>query len=55
MLLFILISIPDEFNFTPDTYSDCVKIEKIVDYLYKTESIVSPKKPEDTKENKKTN
>ena len=35
LLLFILISIPDEFNFTNDTYNDCVIIEKIADYLYK--------------------
>lgn len=54
-LLFVMISIPDEFNFTNNIYNDCVRIERIVDYLYKTESLVSPKKPVNGKENNNTN
>ena len=53
MLLFVLISIPDEFNFSSDIYNDCVRIEKLIDYLYKTENIVSPKKPIDGEQNNK--
>ncbi len=55
MLLFILISIPDEFNFSNNIYNDCVKIEKLIDYLYKTESLVSPKKLVDGDQYNKAN
>lgn len=53
ILFNVLICIPDEFNFTNDIYNDCVRIEQIVDYLYKTESIVLPNELKDTEENKK--
>ena len=52
MLLFILISIPDKITFTDNIYNDCVKIENLIDYLYKTESVISPDNLEDTKQDK---
>lgn len=48
-LFYILISIPDKFVFTNNTYDDCVKLEKLIEYLYKTENIVSPENLVDTK------
>ncbi|MBP3766645.1 MAG: hypothetical protein J6G98_05640 [Bacilli bacterium] len=50
-LFYILISIPDKIEFTDNTYNDCVKIENLIDYLYKTESIISPENLKDTKQN----
>lgn len=50
-LLFILMSLPDRIEFISDEYACCMKVSKMVDYIYKTESIISPyyTKKEETK------
>lgn len=48
-LFYILISIPDKIEFTDNIYNDCIKIEKMLDYLYITESLVSPDNSKNTK------
>ncbi len=48
-LFYILISIPDKIEFTDNIYNDCVKIEKMLDYMYVTESLVSPDNSKNTK------
>lgn len=46
-LLFILISQPDLINFNNTEYINCKLISKMIDKIYKTEMLVSPKKSED--------
>ena len=41
-LLFILISLPDKIEFNTTNYEMCKKISKLLDYLYKTDELVSP-------------
>lgn len=41
-LLFIMICIPDEINFTEDEFESCELIERSLDYLFKTEALVRP-------------
>jgi hypothetical protein len=48
-LLYILISIPDKIELTDNIYNDCSKIEKFLDYLYKTEILISPNNSKETK------
>ena len=53
-LLFILISLPDKIELTNSIYNDCSKIEKLLDYLYKTEIFISPNDSKETEQNKNT-
>lgn len=48
-LLFILISLPDKIEFNSTEYELCVKVGKMLDYLYKTDDLISPYYPDDTK------
>lgn len=48
-LLFILISLPDKIEFDSTEYEMCKKISKLLDYLYKTDNLISPYYSEDTK------
>lgn len=41
-LLFILMSLPDKVDFIGTEYQKCEKVTRMVDYIYKTESIISP-------------
>ena len=41
-LFFILISLPEKIEFSGDELSLCVKISRIIDYMYKTEILLSP-------------
>lgn len=41
-LLFILISLPDKIELENDEYKTCIKISKLLDYLYKTDELISP-------------
>lgn len=47
-LLFILISLPDKLEFDDSLYNMCSKINKMIDYLYKTERLISPYNSENT-------
>lgn len=42
LLLFILISLPDRQEFNGDELKLCMKISKMIDYMYKTEKLLSP-------------
>lgn len=44
-LLFILISQPDIINFSNNEYQNCLNISKMIDKMYKTKTLVSPKEP----------
>lgn len=46
-LLFILISTPDLINFQKTEYQNCKEISKMIDKLYKTEILTSPKESKD--------
>lgn len=46
-LLFILISQPELINFKNTEYKNCLTISKMVDKIYKTYMLISPKKSED--------
>lgn len=48
-LLFILISLPDKIELEGREYERCVKISKLLDYLYKTDELISPYYSENTK------
>ena len=48
-LFYILISLPDKIELNSDMYECCKKIEKFIDYLYKTEKLISPNNSKDTK------
>lgn len=41
-LLFILISLPEKYEFSGDELSICMEISKQIDYTFKTESLLSP-------------
>ncbi len=47
-LLFILISLPDKIEFNTSEYEMCKKISKLLDYLYKTDDLISPYYSENT-------
>ncbi len=46
-LLFILINAPDLIDFKQTEYQNCLHISKMIDKLYKTENLISPKEPKD--------
>ena len=48
-LLYVLISIPDKIELSDSIYDDCARIERFLDYLYKTEILISPENSEKTK------
>lgn len=48
-LLFILISLPDKIEFDYTEYEMCKKISKLLDYLYKTDNLISPYYSENAK------
>lgn len=48
-LFFILISLPDKIDLNDNLYNSCLKINKMLDYLYKTNSLISPYYLKDTK------
>ncbi len=41
-LLFILISLPDRVEFIGNEYDCCLNVTRMIDFIYKTESIISP-------------
>lgn len=41
-LLFILISIPDKLVLNSDEFSNTRKVKELIDYIYKTDEIISP-------------
>ena len=41
-LLFILMSLPDRIEFIDKEYDCCLKVTRMIDYIYKTESIILP-------------
>lgn len=41
LLLFILITIPDKIEFTNDNMQDCININKLLEYLFKTQKFLS--------------
>ena len=47
-LLYIMIAMPSKIEFTDNISSDCTKIGKEIDLLYKTEMLISPYYPKDT-------
>lgn len=49
-LLFILISLPPIVSFTGDEYYDCSKVRELLDYIFKTESVVRPYYAKDEEE-----
>lgn len=51
-LFFILISLPDKIDFQGTNYENCVKINKMIDYLYKTEHFISPDNSKNTEKSK---
>ncbi len=51
-LLFILISLPDKIEFDESEYQLCKKISRQIDFLYKTEQLISPHYSKNRTENK---
>ena len=51
-LLFILISLPDKIEFDTTEYEMTKKVGKLLDYLYKTDNLISPYYSNDTIQNK---
>lgn len=49
-LFFILISLPDKIEFTNNDFNNCKLVDKMLDYLYKTDSIISPYYPKNEEE-----
>lgn len=49
-LLHILISIPDVIDFKKSIYKNSVNVQRLIDYLYKTEELVLPNNTKDTKQ-----
>lgn len=47
-LLFILISLPDKIELEGREYEKCIKVSKLLDYLYKTDELISPYYSENT-------
>jgi len=41
-LLFILMALPDKVEFSNDEYDNCKKVNIMVDFVYKTEMLISP-------------
>ena len=42
MLLFILLSIPPKIEFTQNELENCIKINRYLEYIYKTEKLIKP-------------
>lgn len=42
MLLFILLSIPPKIEFTSNELENCIKINRYLEYIYKTEKLIKP-------------
>ena len=51
-LLLCLISIPDEIDFTDDSYIDTIRVRRVVDYVSKVEEFLSKENEEYKKTNK---
>ena len=51
LLLFILISLPDKYEFNDSEISNCTKLSKMINYMYKTENFLSPYYSENRKKN----
>ena len=49
-LFFILISLPDKIEFSNNSFSNTKKVDKMLDYLYKTDNIISPYYSKDEEE-----
>ena len=49
-LFFVLISLPDKIEFSNDCFNNCKLVDKMLDYLYKTDSIISPYYPKNEEE-----
>ena len=49
LLFFILISLPDRIEFTDNELKNCMKISQMIDYLYRTEKLLSPYYTKDRK------
>ena len=49
-LFFILISLPDKIEFTNNDFNNCKLVDNMLDYLYKTDSIISPYYPKNEEE-----
>ena len=41
-LLFILMALPDKIEFNNDEYENCKSVNRMIDFVYKTEMIISP-------------
>jgi hypothetical protein len=41
-LLFILMALPDKIEFGKNEYDNCLAVNKMIDFVYKTEMIISP-------------
>ncbi len=41
-LLFILVSLPDKIEFTNNDYENTLNVNKMLDYIYKTDKLISP-------------
>lgn len=41
-LLFILMALPDKIELTNDEYRNCKKVNEMIEFVYKTEMIISP-------------
>lgn len=41
-LLFVLMALPDKVDFENDEYENCKKVNKMIDFVYKTEMLISP-------------
>ena len=53
-LLFILMVMPDKLEFVSNQYMMCKKISEFIDYIYKTESLISPYYSETKPQNPQT-
>lgn len=51
LLFFILISLPDKIEFDEPELKLCIKISKSLEYMYKTEKLLSPYYSENSKQN----
>lgn len=41
-LLFILMALPDKIEFTKNEYQNCKEVNRMIEFVYKTEMIISP-------------
>jgi hypothetical protein len=44
-LFFIMISLPEKIDFEKKEYNNCLKVDKLLNYIYKTDTIISPYYP----------